>query len=820
MAFRAEKIRRGRLTAGLVLLLVCPTVFGASRFITGGDVTRNDDVAVITIQFACRVAYLGHLPVNRGRQLRVQLDATTICPGSVPSVAKSRDLFRPSNSDLAKLLEVDYDGELATTQTLTFVFTDTVRFEVSYDVGQSRINVRVHLDEPEVVAATQSRSTGGVRVRREPEPGRTYVINLSSSRTPHTAADRILEPASPGLSVFETQVVLAGATWYRLRLGHFKSPDAARLELARLQSTHPTAWIDRTPNDAVSELENSSLTGSKQYAYAPSAALAAIGLDQIDELMADARLAVIAGEVSRAVQIYTKVLRAPNHDRHAEAQEYLGLAREKNGQTAHAKAEYQRYLSLYPDGEGAGRVQQRLAALLATGRQANQPQAVLEGSADRQFRPQPSEWRINTYASQYYRRDANQFNDEDEVISQSALYSDVNIDARRRGSRFDFSSRLSGGYRRDFLNASAGSGNQVRVSYAYADLADPETGLRGRIGRQSRNTGGVLGRFDGLNLDYRATERILVNAVIGQPVFSVADGLDSERTFYGTSISYGPVFEDLEIGLFVIRQDIAGVEDRQAIGTELRYFGTNKSLWGLIDYDTSYGQLSSAFLQGSWRFDSRLTISASIDRRHSPFLSTGSAMIGQPVATFKELLVLMTEDEIRQLSVDRTPLASSYTASVSYSLSPKFQFSVDANQTTVEATPDSGGIAATPESSYSYFSTTLIASSLLKEGDVSMISLRLSDSDNTRVISLALDSRIPIGRRWRINPRIRIDQRRIWSDSSDEWLYTPAVRIQYRHNRSLRIEFEAGKQFAQRALAGPDMNRESYFISLGYQAFF
>jgi hypothetical protein len=170
--------------------------------------------------------------------------------------------------------------------------------------------------------------------------------------------------------------------------------------------------------------------------------------------------------------------------------------------------------------------------------------------------------------------------------------------------------------------------------------------------------------------------------------------------------------------------------------------------------------------------------------------------------------------------LDRAPLASSYTAGFSYSLSPKLQLSVDANQTTVAATPDSGGIAATQESSYSYFSTTLVASSLLREGDVSMISLRFSDSGNTKVISLALDSRIPFGRRWRINPRIRIDQRQIRSDSSDEWLFTPAVRIQYRHKRSLRFELEVGKQFAQRDLNGADMDRESYFISFGYQAFF
>jgi len=819
VVFRLDKFRSGKLTAGLLLLLVCPTVFGASRFVTGASVSREDNVAVITVQFACRVEYVSHLPINRGNRLRVQIDPTTICSGVSPSAAKTREQYRPLNADAAKLLEVDYDGELPSTPVVTFVFSDAVRYDVSYNGGQDRIIVRVNLDEATTEPVARSRAAG-VRVPGTPEPPRTYVINLSSSRSSHTASDRILDNASPGLNVFETEVVLGGVTWYRLRLGTFSSSEAAQVELARLQATHPSAWIDRIRNDAVVP-ESAVSTTDTQQAYAASPALAAIGLDQIDTLLADARRAMVADEVSRAVQLYTKVLRAPNHDRHAEAQEFLGLARERNGQTAHAKAEYQRYLSLYPDGEGAGRVQQRLAALLATGRQAVRAQQVVTGeSPDRKFRPAPSEWRISTFVSQYYRRDANQLNDEEEIVSQSAVYSDINLDARRRGSRFDFSSRLSAGYRSDLLDEDRSAGNQLRVSYAYADLADAKTGLRGRIGRQSSNTGGVLGRFDGLNVAYRATERILLNAVIGQPVNSATDGLESERSFYGASINYGPIFEDLEVSLFVVQQEIGGIEDRQAVGTEFRYFGENQSLWGLIDYDTSYNELSSAYLQGSWRFASKLTVSASIDRRHSPYLSTGSAMIGQPVETFKELQILMTEEEIRQLSLDRSPLASSFTASVSYSMTPRLQLSVDANQTTVDASPESGGVPATPESTYHYFSSTLIASSLFREGDVSMLSLRFSDSDNTQVTSLSLDSRFPIGKRWRINPRLRVDQRRIMADSSDELLYTPGIRVQYRRSRKLRVEFETGKQFASRETIGGDIDRESYFVTIGYQVFF
>jgi len=794
----------------------------APGFIVSTNITRDADSALISIQFACRVEYIDHLPVLYGDRLRVQMDSTGICSGAAPTIANRHELHLPLNADLAKLQELDYDGTSQGNQILTLVFSEIVQYTVSPDGARDRLQVRVRLDNASTASAPAARAaTGGVRVPREPEVLPDYVINLSSSRTPHTASDRVIENLSAGLTVFETEVVLSGITWYRLRVGSFANTEDAQVELMKLYSTYPTAWVDRAEKDLGDASSDDALAASTAVeTYASSAALASIGLDEIDELMADARRAMVADELSRAVQIYTKVLRVPNHDRHAEAHEFLGLAREKNGQMAHAKAEYQRYLALYPNSDGASRVSQRLAALLATNRRPKASSNTAIASSGQAVRKQTGDWRIQTFFSQYYRRDANQLNEEDEITSQSALYSDVNLDIRRRGERFDFSSRLSAGYRNDFLDEGEGSGNETRISYAYADLADAKTGLRGRIGRQSKNTGGVLGRFDGLNVSYRATERILISTILGQPVNSASDGLESERTFYAASIDYGPIFENLEVGMFFVQQDIEGVDDRQAVGTEFRYFGENKSLWGLVDFDTSYNELSSAFLQGNWRVTPRLNISGSFDRRHTPYLSTGTALVGQPVQTFAELLVLFTEEEIRQLSLDRAPISNSYTAGVSYSMSPKLQISADFNQTTVEGSPESGGISAMPENSYQYFSTTLIASSLFKEGDVSMLGLRYSDSDSAQVVSLILDSRFPLGKRWRINPRLRVDQRKIMSDSSDEWQLTPGLRLQYRHSRKLRVEFELGKQFSQRALAETDLERESYFVNLGYQLYF
>lgn len=820
MGFKITKIVCWRYLIGVVLLCFAHGLFAAPGFISGSKVTRGTRIAEISIQFACRVEYVDHLPANRGDRLRINLESTSICNGVSPMIAQSREQHRPLDADKAKLLEIAYDGDTAAGQMLTLAFTEDVRFDVLHNGASDKLVVRVFFDQ--VIETIQSSSGAtGVRVQREPDIRPLYVINLSSSRVPHAESEKQVLDVAPQLSVFETEVVLAGVTWYRLRVGHFESSADAQSELSRLQTQYATAWIDRA-NRKVAEIAAGSpaKTNTNVSVYESNTALAAIGLDQVDKLMSDARRAMVAGETSKAVQIYTKVLRVPNHDRHAQAQEYLALTREKSGQKAHAKSEYQRYLALYPDSEGAARVNQRLAALLASDQRAAMPASSssekTRGSPERRR----SDWRLHTFFSQYYRRDVNQLSEEDDVVSQSALYSDINIDARRRGSRFDFSSRLSAGYRNDVLGDGEGAGNDLRISYAYADLADARSGLRGRIGRQSRNTGGVLGRFDGLHLGYQASERIQLNTVFGKPVYSASDGVNSARSFYGASVDYGPIFEDLELGVFYIQQDIEGIDDRQAVGAEFRYFGLNKNIWGLIDYDTSYQELGSAFLQGSWRFASRLTLHGSFDRRHNPFLSTGNAMIGQPVKSFAELLVLMTEQEIRQLSIDRTSLSNTYSFGISHSLTQRLQINADANHTTISATPDSGGVAATPQSTFRYYSANFTASSLIKEGDVAIFGLRYSESDTTKVIALNLDTRIPFGRSLRINPRIRVDRRQILSDSSYQWLFTPTIRIQYRQSQRFRFELEAGKRFSRREMSGVDLDRESYFFNVGYQAFF
>ena len=201
-------------------------------------------------------------------------------------------------------------------------------------------------------------------------------------------------------------------------------------------------------------------------------------------------------------------------------------------------------------------------------------------------------------------------------------------------------------------------------------------------------------------------------------------------------------------------------------------------------------------------------------------MSTGNAVIGQSGLTFADLSAVMTEDELRQLALDRAATMTTTTIGVAKPLTPRFQLNLNASQTTMEATPESGGVAATDATTYQYFSTDLVASSLYSQADVTIFGLRYSDSDSTEVWSINLDTRFSFNRSFRINPRLRVDYREIKSDLSNEWIYTPGLRMQYRWGQKVRLEFEAGKQFANRTFVETDMKRESYFINFGYQFFF
>jgi len=708
------------------------------------------------------------------------------------------------------------------------------------------------LERAEIMAARRLAEQERKQAAR-PAPG-NYSVNLESVLEIFDA-NSVSEVKIPTLKeVYTTQVVIDGKTWYRLRMGFFDSEDAANRALVENRDRFPNAWIvkvsdaerdaaqddplasglssDPTRGMALATAAAASVTIQELEALPPAAIVAqpepvqrgtqpspsaqrTLSDEKIAALMTEASDDIVAQHYSHAIQIYTKVLREPPHVYSAEALELLGLARERNAQFAHAIAEYRHYLELYPEAESADRVRQRLAGL-TTARET--PKSGLR-SAKRN--DESSRWQVYGGAAQYYRRDSITFDGQEEIIAQSSILTDVDVVARRRGDRFDLSSRATMGNLYDLLSEDEGPGNSTRIYQLYADIVDQYWNVSGRMGRQSIRHSGVLGRFDGLSLSYQLKPATRVNFVTGYPVDSSGDSINTDRFFYGMSMDFTQVFDFVDLSAFYNTQEIDGIEDRQSIGGEARYFDEYRSLLSLIDYDMSFGELNAFSLLGNWSFENNLTLNAMVDYRNSPYLTTRNALIGQPVTTIEELLLLYSRDEIQQLAADRTTSFQTYTLGASWPFTPQFQVLMDVTMSDFGGTPQSGGVPSLPDLDPEfYYSVSAIGSSLIAAGDTSIFTLRYADGNASSTISATADTRYPMTRYFRINPRIRLSLRDIYSDDSDQWIVTPSLRLLYRFRRNFRFEFEGGGEWTSRKTSVTTSDTSAYFMYMGYRADF
>ena len=174
-------------------------------------------------------------------------------------------------------------------------------------------------------------------------------------------------------------------------------------------------------------------------------------------------------------------------------------------------------------------------------------------------------------------------------------------------------------------------------------------------------------------------------------------------------------------------------------------------------------------------------------------------------------------DEIGQLAQDRTAESDAYTLSASRPLGERWQWSVDIGSLTLSGTPASGGVAATPDSGADVaVATQLIGFGLFGRGDVSTLGLQYQTGSTMETLSLGLSSQFPIGERWRLQPRLRVDQRKFDADGSTQTTYVPTLRTELRVQR-FTMELEGGAEIGSRDLGQTTEDTTRYYFSLGYR---
>ncbi len=507
-------------------------------------------------------------------------------------------------------------------------------------------------------------------------------------------------------------------------------------------------------------------------------------------LARDARAALQAGDFEKAVTLLNRLLNLPPNAWSQEAQEQIGLAREKLGEIAKAKAEYELYLKLYPEGPGAERTRQRLAALGAV--------PVSRGPTER-----PGAVTYWGSVSQYYYGGQSRATTTTTTVTpatgattidtaslsgvdQSQLANNIDLTARYRDATWDNRVVVRDSYLANFVQ---GSSNTNQLNAAYFETRYQPAQLMGRFGRQTATTGGVLGLFDGAVAQWGFAENWRIGAVVGQPTETQLGG--TNKTFYGANVDADNLGGRWSGNVFAIRQNVSGYEDRTGIGGELRYFDAAWSVYSLFDYDPTFRTTNIGMIQGNIQFPTGTSVSLLYDYRRTPTLQLTNALVVDPTASISSLVNALGLSTTRDLAKSVTPISRVAFVGVTQQITQRWQLGGDFRISSLSATAPFGiAYPGVPTTGNVYtYTLQAIASGYTPWQDILVLNGNVLTSRDLDALQFGLDYRITVWQDLTIEPLLRWYRQ---SDNKDTTLTrtTPGLHLLWRIKDRFSVEAE------------------------------
>ena len=651
----------------------------------------------------------------------------------------------------------------------------------------------------------------GVNAEDEKIKG-SYAVNLlSSHKAIHIEKEKLTELANSHV-VYTTSTREQGKIWHRLRLGFFDSRIEAIKAKNQLREQYPRAWTVKVSAAEMKTALAARLTSVNNKSKPEPKPITSVDKPQLtgteEKLMRQGKQALILAKYQAAIQIFTVLLE--KNKQNPEAIEYLGLARERNGQIAHAKAEYERYLELYPDTKGAARVQQRLIGLITA---ASAPTKIIKKNKANK----KSEWMMFGGLSQFYYRDERTTETESRRLDVSQLVSTLDITTRKRDATSSERVQLTADHVQNFIT----SDGNYRFTRLYYENIDRKENREYKLGRQTHSSGGVLGRFDGAIVGFDMTSNLKFTGAGGYLLDS-EDLLDFKRDkkFISTNLDIATAADEWDFNVYAIQQWNRDVLDRRALGMESRFFNTSLSVFSLLDYDIYFDELNIFLVNGNWILEDQSTVFVNADVRKTPSLSASNALQGQTAQNMDDLQLLYSEAEIKQLALDRTATSRTLTIGGSMPLAAqmKYLFSGDITVANTTGMPASGGVQAVPDTGNEYYlGLQLIGNSLMIKGDSTILGFRFGDTRTTDTFSLSINSRLPNGKKWRFNPRLRYSLRDNNSTGDKQTTTRYSLRVDYRFKRNLSFESELGQEHVEDEVSATTQKSELTFLNIGYR---
>jgi hypothetical protein len=673
----------------------------------------------------------------------------------------------------------------------------TPEFTLTYAPSRSRRvrELTLQLRAPAVVLVKQGPSSRSIDIvfpgrsaAAAPAPGapikeastsmapadKRYAVTLQ--RVPVSELDTMKPVPSrfDRFEVFGSNAVVDGVTFAEVNIGYFATAAEAEVVRASALERFPQATVidlvkrreemlrstaaatpAATPLAAAAPLAAApplaaAAAPSSEPAPAPAIAAAAppvskplVGTVEVEsragELMTRAREALVARRYDSAVNELNQLLLLPPNSRSQEAQELIGLAWERAGDVRRARVEYELYLKLFPQSEGAQRVTQRLASLEGAPAGPSAPSGPADGTGvATAATPASAAGRSSRFTgniAQYYyggrARSQSLVNlaagiDQATLTrtTESAIVTSVDLGARYATADSETRAVVRG---TGSLNLVSTSHNTSLLNAAYLDYKRNESGIAVRVGRQSSISGGLLGLFDGVSATYPVTTGLKVDLMGGVPANPLVSA-PSERLL-AAMIEADGIFDRWGGDFYIIDQTTEGIANRRAVGLETRYSDDLLSMYSLVDYDVLFRKVNAFSLQGSFQAPAQTTVTLLVDSRKAPSLQTTNALISSGATSLKQLLQMQTLDEVRAAAEATAAQARQALISLSRPISARWQAAMDFRYSAIGALPAVGNFEATPATGAQYGATAqLTGSNLYSPRDINNFNLSVLKS--------------------------------------------------------------------------------------------
>ena len=550
-------------------------------------------------------------------------------------------------------------------------------------------------------------------------------------------------------------------------------------------------------------------------------------LSEVDRRAADlldrAKQALLEKNPRQAIDLLNQLLLLPPNPSSQEAQELIGLAWERQGNTARAQTEYELYLRLFPEGEGAKRVQQRLAALGTAPLPAAPGQAEEARPAAAAAAPPPKSF-LGSIAQYYYGGRARSQSlvtivggVEQQTVTntpQSAIVTSLDLNGRFASEESDTRAVVRGTVASNLTGESNTSG---LINSAYVDYRRNQSGFGLRVGRQSAINGGLLGLFDGVSMVYPVRQGVRVSLMGGVPANTLVDA-PSQRLAAALVEADGLV-ERWGGSVYLVDQSVEGFTNRRALGTEIRYTADTFSAYSLIDYDIYFKTMNAFTLQGSVQAPGQTTITLLVDNRKAPLLQLTSALITTGQTSLKDYLASgHTLDDARNAALAITAEARQGLVSVSRPLSERWQLSADLRFSKIGALPAVGDFEATPSTGLQSAATVqLTGTNLYSPRDINTFGLSYLHSPTLNGAQFNYNNLTSLsGTKVVLEPSIRLYSQH-GTDGLKLFRVTPGLRATYSVSPKTNLIGESVLEHS--TTDGPSGNTQTnaVFFYIGYR---